>query len=56
MNIATSDWIFVVVLTVLALLFLGPGLWSNQTEMPIVVLWKRWRNKTKSPPDDDLLS
>jgi hypothetical protein len=46
---------FLLGITALVMLFMGPGLWSNHDEMPITYLWRRLRGKKTpkkpEPPD-----
>jgi hypothetical protein len=51
MGLAASDWLFLIGIVLLVMLFMGPGLWSNHDELPITYLWRRLRGKSKKPPD-----
>jgi len=49
MGLSKEDWIFLGVLVFLVMAFMGPGLWSNHSELPVTYLWRRWKNRKKPP-------
>ncbi|MBX5480500.1 MAG: hypothetical protein IRZ16_01435 [Myxococcaceae bacterium] len=42
MSVETTMWLGVAGLTVITLVFLGPGLWSSATDYPLVKLPLAW--------------
>ena len=52
MNLPASDWMFLLGIVVLVMLFMGTGLWSNHDEMPITYLWRRLRGKKGPKPPE----
>ena len=45
MGLPISDWIWLLGIVALVMLFMGPGLWSNHDELPITYLWRRWTQR-----------
>ena len=43
MGLPISDWIWLLGIVLLVMLFMGPGLWSNHDELPITYAWRRWK-------------